>query len=201
MNKSQEEHAFSIFSRNKKLQIDGKLESISGYGSSVLETVNTINIIQNVINDFSIKSIADCPCGDWNWFKQVSLNDTVYTGYDIIDELIKENNKEYSSKNISFFVKDALKIILPSSDLILCRDFAFHLNDNQIFTLLDNFKLSKSKYLLITSFNDEIKNSATLNKDGWYFRKINLLESPFNLKFIKHYKEHFNGKYLNLYEY
>ena len=47
---------------------------------------------------------------------------------------------------------------LPKVDLIFCRDCLFHLPNDMILKALENIYKSKSKYLLTTTFTDNIPN-------------------------------------------
>lgn len=55
-------------------------ESISGPGSSVLNTVEIRDLLQDVIINYNIKSILDLGCGDWNWFQLINLSGVQYEG-------------------------------------------------------------------------------------------------------------------------
>lgn len=195
---SQKKAATQIFHRNKKFKIDGVLESISGRGSSVKLANAASNFIVEIIKQFDIKSISDCPCGDLNWIKHIDFKNIEYTGYDIVDELIENNKKIFPEKK--FVVFDAINEILPKSDLIISRDFLFHLYLHEGKKVLDNYIKSGSKYLLTTSFNKLNKNTETNSEYRWFFRRINLNIEPYSLKKIISSKIEYEDKSLNLYE-
>ena len=112
----------------------------------------------------------------------MDLNNNDYIGYDVIDEIIDTNINKYSSNNIKFELKDIINDDIRKSDLIICRDFTFHISNENVLKLLDNFKKSGSKYLLSTSFNYiDINYDIDTSSNGYGFRKINLLKPPFNL--------------------
>lgn len=161
------------------------IESLSGPGSDYEQTKYLIPELQIFLKNFNIKSILDAPCGDFNWMKKIDLSGILYTGGDIVDEMIKQNNKKYKNKNISFEIIDIVNDNLPKSDLIIVRDCLVHLPNSDIFKALKNIKKSKSKYLLTTHFS---WRSHVNNKDipvgAW--RRINLQESPFNFSLPKY---------------
>lgn len=197
----QADFAQKIFQRNLNLQKANKLESVSGFGSSINQTIETVKIINFILNKFKILTINDCPCGDFNWMKFIDFSSIQYSGFDIVEELIKHNTTVFGRENITFYKFDALNECLPKCDLIVCRDFMFHLNDNQINILIEKFLKSGSKYLLTTSFEEEFENKHLSDTIGWHFRKINLSKEPFNLKNkIASFQEICNKKYLNLYQ-
>ena len=104
---------------------------------------------------------------------------------DIIDELIENNIKEYGTDKIKFKVFDGLIEKINNTDLIICRDFLFHLSWEHTKIFFDMLLDSGSKYLLTTTF-PEIKNNTDLSNNqknsGWGFRKINVELEPYNLK-------------------
>ena len=171
-------------------------ESSSGAGSSLENTKNTTDILNNIIKTHNINSILDLPCGDMHW---ISNNNTIYninyTGMDISKSLIQYNQEKY--KKLNFKVKDIIMEPLHNAyDLIFSRDFFIHLNYKNTLKVLKQFKESKSKYLLTNTYINTTKNDI-IDDNGYY--PINLEIAPFNLpKPIKIFKEIEDGKYLGL---
>jgi len=177
-----------IYERNKK----NKMESVSGTGSTLQVTKNFRNWLEKLIKEHDIKSILDVPCGDWNWMQHVDLSGIHYLGCDIVPDLIKDNEEKYffedSKRSIGFtqfdiINQDISELPLHNFDLIICRDFLFHLTLEQASKVLDNFKKSGSKYLISTTF--DVDSNADFSKEeketGWSWRPINLHQEPFNL--------------------
>jgi hypothetical protein len=157
-------------------------ESYSGRGSCTDTTEDIRYHLPKIIKDFGIKSITDSPCGDWNWMRLVNLEGINYIGYDVIDEIIDRNITNYGSDNIKFEVNDIINNEIRKSDLIICRDFTFHISNENVLKLLENFKSSGSKYLLSTSFEFiDVNVDIDSESKGYGFRKINLMKEPFNL--------------------
>lgn len=157
-------------------------ESYSGRGSCTDTTEDIRQHLPLIFEKYNIKSITDSPCGDWNWMKLVNLKNIDYIGYDVVKEIIQKNIINFKTNNIHFELKNIIQENIKKSDLIICRDFTFHISNNDVLTLLNNFKKSGFKYLLSTSFEDiEINNDISTDSGGYGFRKLNLMKHPFNL--------------------
>lgn len=156
-------------------------ESRSGPSSGLDRTSNIRREIPPLIKKLRISSLLDVPCGDLYWMKLLlpQLPEVKYTGIDIVEGLINENRLiEVGAENLEFHHRNALEDPLPETDLVLSRDFLFHLSYHDCRKFLRNFALSRSKYLLTTS---HIVDDSFVNQDiktgGW--RKIDLFSEPF----------------------
>jgi hypothetical protein len=155
-------------------------ESVSGPGSDYEQTKFLVPELQILLEDLKVKSMLDIPCGDFNWMKNINLDGIKYHGADIVDDLIKKNNKKYKTQNIKFSVLDLVEDKLPEVDLIMVRDCFVHLTNQDIFKALNNIKQSNSKYILTTNFLwKHIGYNQDIDTGGW--RRINLSDSPFNM--------------------
>jgi len=157
--------------------------SRSGNGSTMEYTYNLRKKLPQLIKNYNINSILDCPCGDFFWMQNFlkAKKLSYYIGGDIVPDLIKKNNKLYSNKFISFKLLDIRFDELPKADLLICRDLFIHFSYNDIRTSLLNFIKSKVKFIL---FSHNCLTNNFVNKDiltGEY-RRINLFKKPFNLK-------------------
>jgi hypothetical protein len=189
--------AINIFKRNTLLKNCGTLESVSGLGSSKNITKVACKFIEDIIKNYNIASINDCPCGDLNWLQHINLTNVAYKGYDVVPDLIAEISLQHKEKE--FFVFDAIKDVLPTADLILCRDFLFHLHHEESLKVLENFQKSKSKYLLTTTFSITSNTDLPANRN-WGFTKVNLQLAPFNLKEPLVKVKEFGDRYLALFK-
>lgn len=194
----QAQAAYGIYNRHVKWKEEGKLETVSGFGSYVSVTKPCRDFIERIIPKYDIQTINDCPCGDNNWMKLVDLKGAAYNGFDIVQELVDENTLNYSDK--AFYQFDALNGILPISDLIISRDFMFHLHNDQIIQVLKNFYESGAKYLLATNFNDLKENIDYRTDLNWGYREINLEIEPYNLKNRLETVKEFKNRSVNLYQ-
>lgn len=158
-----------------------------GYGSTPDGAKDLVNFLELVIPKYKIESVVDCGCGYFgNWTHNVKgLDYTKYLGLDINTELTERNKKEFP--NIFFLSLDFVNCKIPETDLIICRDVLFHLPTAFVIQALENFKKSKSKYLLSTTFPQVIENCnlptdyiGSVEKEYGY-RDINLEIEPYNL--------------------
>jgi SAM-dependent methyltransferase len=166
-----------VFAEIYKEDFWNSLESKSGVGSTLAATAVIREQLPEIISRFSIKSMVDVPCGDYNWMKLVPKNCS-YIGCDIVADAIKKNQQLYSSDSVQFQKIDITIDPIPKVDLIFCRDCLQHISDNQVRKALWNFKNSGSKYLLITSYPKTWRNYDIHDGD---YRPLNLLIKPFNL--------------------
>lgn len=157
-------------------------ESVSGRGSSRVNTKHIEKELPYLINNLNIGSILDIPCGDFAWMPRLLANlpDHIkYHGADIVEEII-ENNQQYSNERVSFSSLDITSDELPYADLVFVRDCFNHLPFENIFQAFRNIKQSGAKYLVITHFNwkDQPNNDIKIGKRvNW--RKLNYTLQPF----------------------
>jgi hypothetical protein len=152
-------------------------QSKSGQGSNIIQTKVIRNEIPILLKKLKAKSIIDAPCGDFFWMKEVDLSDYKYIGIDIVGEIIKSNQTQYESQNITFIEMNIIEHLTPTVDLILCRDCLVHLSFEDSINIIKNFRKSGSKYLLATTFTERLNNND-LGRGFW--RPLNLQMPPFN---------------------
>ncbi len=162
----------------------GDDSSVSGPGSSLEQTSVIRESIIELIRKYNIKTIVDAPCGDFFWMKEVLKrginNINLYTGIDIVEGLIQNNQEKYRSDKICFIKSDLTHNIIPKAELIICRDCFLHLSYRNIYNILNNFKLSGADYLLVSTYTrHKNKNVYKFSVEG---RAINLEESPFLIR-------------------
>lgn len=199
MTNSNFEQAKAFVARKRK---EGH-ESLSGPGSHISQSKESVRVIQDAIKNLNIKSILDLGCGDWNWFKQIDLMGGTYLGWDACDTMISDNNKFYGCANIKFETTDIVTTPYPNVDLIICRDVLFHMTVSLGLEIVKKCR-SACKYFVCTSFNDVTINES--HKAGWGFYKINTNTIPFNLDSYLIYSEQETKnsqsgykRYINLY--
>jgi SAM-dependent methyltransferase len=151
-------------------------ESRSGPGSNLNQTKTIRSLIPGLLRHLGVKSILDLPCGDFNWMKEVDLTPFEYAGADIVQAVVKENERRYSSLQRKFFWADITSSILPMADLVFCRDCLVHLSNRDTLLAIRNLKKSGSRYLLTTTFT----NRVNIDIDSGDWRPINLQSLPFN---------------------
>ncbi|WP_415323595.1 class I SAM-dependent methyltransferase [Candidatus Pelagibacter sp. Uisw_127] len=168
----------TIFEKIYKKNYWGSAESISGPGSDLINTQNIRIELPKIISKYKIQKVIDVPCGDFNWMKLVvDQSDIDYLGCDIVEELINLNKKLYSSNKVNFSKLNLMKDQLPDSDLLICRALFYHLDFFSIKKILENFKRSNIKYVLLTN-SPNLENF--INKDiiNGQFRDLDLFKAP-----------------------
>ena len=192
------------FTFNYLVNIWGDSESRSGEGSTLHYTEHVISELPKLIKQLGIRSVLDIPCGDLFWMKEILKKNNLnleYAGVDIVASLIKKNNKKYSSDKINFYRENAIDYKYGGYDLVLVRDFFFHISFKDMNRFLENFLQSGSKYLLTSSYVKSEENFDILNGD---FREINILKPPFYFPYqeikIRDYVFPYPERYLYLYE-
>jgi hypothetical protein len=151
-------------------------ESASGTGSNLKNTQEVIRVVNSTIHSLKIKSMLDIPCGDFNWMRNVDLQQVKYLGGDIVKALIDDNIGKYETKDVSFLHMDMLTADLPAVDLIFMRDCLIHLSYKDIKKALASVKKSQSLYWMTTTFVNH-RNRNIITGD---FRPVNLQAEPFN---------------------
>lgn len=152
-------------------------DSVSGRGSNLRQTAEIRKRLPVIIREKRIKTMLDIPCGDFYWLRKVNLGIQKYIGADIVESLIQENKKKYANKNFDFEVLDITSDHLPKVDLIFVRDCFVHLSYEEISKAIRKIKLSKSKFLLATTFPERNRNYDIITG---FWRALNLQSPPFN---------------------
>lgn len=152
-------------------------ESVSGAGSTLESTSAVRKALPELVQEFSVDTFLDLPCGDYNWMKKVDLPVKKYIGGDIVNALIDDNNSKYASDKVSFLALNLLTDKLPVADVLLCRDCLVHLSFQDIEKGIKNVRSGELKYFLTTTFPNVEKNENIIT-GRW--RKLNLQNPPFN---------------------
>lgn len=131
----------------------GDEESVSGAGSRLdsHSVQAAIKALDHVIRTYDIKTVADIPCGDFNWIPLIlGRNPTIkYQGCDISSLLIERNKARYPFYD--FKCLDVTLEIPPAVDLIFCKDMVNHLLYADVAKCLINIKASGSRYLMLSN--------------------------------------------------
>lgn len=153
-------------------------ESRSGPGSTIARCVPVIEALLGLIEEFSVRTLLDAPCGDFNWMKEVPLPKTRYIGVDVVAEMVEKNQRLYGGDRREFQQADITVGPLPCVDMIFCRDALVHLCAADVFKALAVFKRSGSRYLVATTFPAQTSNMEIATG---HWRPINLVQAPFDL--------------------
>jgi hypothetical protein len=130
-----------------------------GVGSAIEHTVEIRAALPDIISTYKIKSINDAGCGDLHWVSKFDLGDVKYQGYDLVP------------RHKDVIKLDMCEEVMPTCDLIVCRDVFLHLSNDRIKKVIDNFNKSGT-YCLISSYYQEITDK--------YPNRKNLLAEPLN---------------------
>lgn len=156
-------------------------ESVSGPGSSLDASAPLRAALPDLFKKFSIKSVLDAPCGDFNWMKAVVAEcDITYRGADIVKPLIDRNIARYRSGRVDFQHMDITRDPFPAADLWLCRDCFYHLSNEDILLCLQGFVRSPIRFMLVSTYRSapEPKNPDV---DSGFYHLIDLFAPPFSL--------------------
>lgn len=162
-----------IYDHNKWLDS----ESVSGVGSTRDTTQNIRSKIPLLLEKYSVASMLDAPCGDYNWFQIVDRGDVRYIGGDIVNALVESNVDKYEDETTSFVQLDITADALPDVDLWLCRDCLIHLSFDLIDHALANFERSSVRYLLVSNYPEVTEN---YDIPTGHVRMLNMNLPPFD---------------------
>jgi hypothetical protein len=169
-----------VFSSIWKNNYWGCDESLSGPGSTLEQTENLRREFPKMLNEFSVASIFDAPCGDMHWMQYIlKSTDIYYIGGDIVSDLISENSKKLQTNKVRFLKFDITSQKFPDVDLWLSRAVFYHLSNKDIYLALERFVESNIRYIVTTN---SVTEDSHINQDiitgDW--RSLNLTLPPFN---------------------
>lgn len=162
-------------------------ETANGPGSKIENTAAVRAWLPRIITTYTITSMLDAPCGDWNWMRYTDLGDVHYIGYDVEPTILDiarartagRPNTEF--RNINLLTARRL----PKVDLIWCRDLAIHLPLDEAARLVAKFAKA-AKYVAITNHPGadnyrDLPPDGHDNRPGYWSRGLDLEAAPFNL--------------------
>ena len=171
-------------------------ESVSGTGSGLARASLFRADLEALVRALGVRTLVDCPCGDFNWLGHFDLGIDRYVGVDIVPDLIREVRRRHGAPGRRFLVADMVRDRLPRADLILCRDGLVHLSDADVSAALANFKRSGATWLLTNTFAGRAANPP-ITTGEW--RPLDLAAPPFSLpapiRMIDEHCEGFDGAY------
>ena len=153
-------------------------ESVSGPGSTLEETEPIRRELPSLLKELGATSLLDLPCGDFHWMKNVDLTGVHYIGGDLVGDLVERNHAKHACDGVEFRKIDLLNDMLPTADVILCRDCLVHLSLTDIRAALVNISQSGAKWLLTTNFPSVSQNDDIVTGQ---WRPVNLTLPPLNL--------------------
>lgn len=157
-------------------------ETECGWGSTLENTEHLIKVMPHICRGYNITKMCDAGCGDLNWMKlALPKMSVVYQGCD----LFRRESWAQLDNFVYLAELDITKELIPSCDLILCRDVFIHLPNYMIQQALTGFKLS-GKYLLTTTFlanqdGSPVDNLKRPAEPSVLHAKLDLSAEPFGL--------------------
>jgi SAM-dependent methyltransferase len=149
----------------------------SGVGSLPLNNIDYMKFIKMFIERNDIRSVVDFGCGDWQFSRYVGWETVTYTGFDIVESVVAQNQSVFGRNNVSFRVFRS-ETELPSADLLICKDVFQHLSNKSI---QRHLRMFKPRYGLLLITNDDWPAEHLINAEiddgGW--RPIRLDREPF----------------------
>lgn len=165
------------FERIVRTNLWGAATSVSGLGSEFAATVAVREALPDLLKRLQARCLLDAPCGDATWIADC-IEDLDYTGIDIVASLISANAQRVQRGEMTwrFLIADITSDALPRADVILCRDCLVHLSFANIRRAVAQFRASKARWLLTTTFPEWDVNVDCEDGD-WH--ALNLQRPPF----------------------
>jgi SAM-dependent methyltransferase len=120
----------------------------SGSGSSGEHAQVYAQAVTAFIKSHDIHRVVDLGCGDFRVGAQLATSDILYTGVDIVPDLVRKNRARFASERVRFECLNIIEEELPEADLCLIRQVLQHLSNQQISRVLTN--VEKYRYVLVT---------------------------------------------------
>jgi hypothetical protein len=155
----------------------GQRESLSGFGSNLIQTALIREAIPKLVVELGICSFLDIPCGDGYWMQHMPLDVERYIGADVVPEIIAAHARTRSGPGREFRVLDVARSDLPAVDMIFCRDCLVHFSLADARSALANIKRSEARFLIATTFPGRI--NFDISTGQW--RPLDLCAPPFDL--------------------
>jgi hypothetical protein len=150
-------------------------ESSSGPGSRREHTQRLRSELPRLLSRLGIRHLLDSGCGDYNWMRETELGVDLYTGVDVVFDVLLANRLRYGGPRTRFLLRDLTRDPLPRANLVLCRDVLIHFPDEDLITALRAIIASGSRYLLASTFIGREKNDPIALGD---WRPVNLQLPP-----------------------
>lgn len=160
----------------------------SGLGSNPENAKPYMVLLQEMLFDPEYTTIVDVGCGDWQLMRNITVpEDKIYTGYDVVEQVIEANVRAYTRDNIHFEHTTSLQDLKEkniSGDLLIIKDVMQHWPIAEIQYFIKNI-LPRFKYALITNQYDPEHYTHNKDKQMGPVHSVGLLEPPFKLKHAK----------------
>lgn len=156
-------------------------ESRSGPGSrrdsgQVLAAIEALRMVHLA---HGARTIADIPCGDFNWMPMFleAWPLVEYRGFDIVPDIIADNRARHPGHR--FDLLDITREVPPAVDLIFCKDLLNHLSHADVRAALANMRRSGAR-LLLASNNFGAPNEEMPPLGRQQSRHLDITRPPFD---------------------
>ena len=166
-----------VFAEVYARQAWGSRESGSGTGSELRATGNLRERLPALLAHLGAETLLDAPCGDWNWMQHVDLPVKRYFGVDIVPDVVESNRRRFGDERHAFQLADLTRDPLPRADVILCRDCLVHVSFQDIGAILENFRATGARWLLLNTYPEVRWNRNQFTGRAW--RRLNFRLPPF----------------------
>jgi len=171
---------FTHIYKTKSWGVNEEGEGYSGDGSLLQTTEQYRFFLQNFLKDHNINSVVDFGCGDWTFSQAIDWGESLYQGFDVVSHVIEKNKIKFETPRITFHVADGCRDVLPSADLLLCKDVLQHLSNKDVVSFLDN--LQNYTYCLITNDVDaDTLSASNVDITSGSYRHIDIRKPPFSI--------------------
>jgi glycosyltransferase involved in cell wall biosynthesis/SAM-dependent methyltransferase len=153
-------------------------ESSSGPGSRREWTRGLQRELPKLLARLGVSTVLDLGCGDFNWMREVELGAVLYTGADVVFDVVLENRLRHGGPRRRFLYRDLTRDPLPRADLVLCRDVLIHFPDEDLIPAMQAIVDSGARYLLAGTFLARTENPPIVLGD---WRPLNMQLPPLSM--------------------
>ena len=129
---------------------DGVNSPKSGIGSDPRVARPYVAYVMEQLSRRHVRSVVDVGHGDWEMWPDEAFRGIDYRGLDCATGLSQAVNAKRGGERRTFSSSDAVSMLLPDADALLCKDVLQHLSDDDVRTLLEKFR----KYPLVVISHD-----------------------------------------------
>jgi glycosyltransferase involved in cell wall biosynthesis len=133
-------------------------DSSSDPGSQRARTRGLQRELPKLLARLGVSTVLDLGCGDFNWMRDVELGVDLYTGVDVVFDVVLENRLRHGGPRRRFLFRDLTRDPVPRADLVLCRDVLIHLPDDDLVHAMEAIIDSGARYLLASTFLSRTHN-------------------------------------------
>lgn len=152
----------------------------SGGGSTLYHSGPYRLFLESFIRNNRIQSVCDVGCGDWQFSRMIDFGAATYSGFDVVEEIVKNNERRFASPKCSFNLMPQLLTSIDGRDLLVIKDVLQHLSNDNIMKFVREL-LPRFKFCLITNSFQKIHSAQNVDVLDGEFRCIDLSIAPFEV--------------------